>query len=97
MISCSPKVWAYSKFVLYGHTQLCIWDRDRKFFRDIAKFAKTRFDTNECSKNDNRAVPVGKNKNFISMMKDEISKKNHFRVCCIKDKGVCYRKIDRKL
>ena len=31
------------------------------------------------------------------MMKDEISKKNHFRVCCIKDKGVCYRKIDRKL
>ena len=31
------------------------------------------------------------------MMKDEISKKNHFRVSCIKDKGVCYRKIDRKL
>ena len=69
----------------------------KDFLRDIEKFAKTRFDTNGSSKNDNRAVPVGKNKNVISMMKDEISKKNHFRVCYIKDKGVCYRKIDRKL
>ena len=57
-------------------THSFVYDIETKdLLRDIAKFAKTRFDTNGCSKNDNRAVPVGKNKNVISMMKDEISKK----------------------
>ena len=60
-------------------THSFVYEIEKKdFLRDIAKFSKTKFDTNGCSKNDNRAVPVGKNKNVISMMKDEISKKKSF-------------------
>ena len=64
---------------------------------DVAKATKTSFVTNGCSKDDNRPVPVRKNKNVISMAKDEISKKNYYRVCYIKDKVVWVSKIDRKL
>ena len=32
------------------------------FQRDVAKVTKTTFVTNGCSKDDNRPVPVGKNK-----------------------------------
>ena len=42
------------------------------FYRYVAKDVETKFDTSVYLKDDNRTLPVGKNKKVIGMMKDEL-------------------------
>ena len=45
------------------------------FYRDIAKNVEKRFDTSGYSKDENRPLPIGKNKKVIGLMKDELGGK----------------------
>ena len=45
------------------------------FYRDIAKDVEKRFDTSGYSKDENRPLPIGKNKKVIGLMKDELGGK----------------------
>ena len=53
------------------------------FYRDIAEDVERRFDTSGYSKDENRPLPIRKNKKVIGLMK------NHDRVCFLKGKDVC--------
>ena len=68
--------------------QTVLWDRRTEdFSKDIAKDVETVLDTSKCSKDENRLLPVGKNKKVIDMMQDDLGKK--IWVWCIEDKDVC--------
>ena len=63
----------------YGSkVKLCYIDTDsfvyeietEDFYRDIAKDVEKRFDTSGYSKDDNRPLPIGKNKKVIGLMKN---------------------------
>ena len=68
----------------YGNkVKLCYMDTDsfvyeietEDFYWDIAKDVEKRFDTSGYSKDDNRPLPIGKNKKVIGLMKDELGRK----------------------
>ena len=68
----------------YGSkVKLCNMDTDsfvhetetENLYRDIAEDVETRFDTRGYSRDENRPLPIGKNKKVISMLKDELGGK----------------------
>ena len=68
----------------YGrNVSLCHMDTDsfvygietEDFYRDIAKDVEKRFDKNGYLKDDNRSLPIGKNKEMIGLMKDNLGGK----------------------
>ena len=64
--------YAEDKLILcYMDTNSLIYDIETDdFYKDIGDDAKSRFDT--CCYNDNRPLPIGKNKTIIRLMKDEL-------------------------
>ena len=58
-----------------------VYEIETEDLQDIAEDLKARFQTSSNSHDDNRPLPIGKNK-FIGIMKMNL-KKNHDRVCCI--------------
>ena len=69
----------------YGSkVKLCYMDTDsfvyhiktHDFYKDIAGDVEARFDTSGYSKEDNRPLPIGKNKKVIGLMKDELVAKS---------------------
>ena len=66
-----------------GKARLCYMDTDRfimnikteGFFKDIADDVERWFYTSNYDKNDNRPLPIGKNKKVIGMFKDEFGGK----------------------
>ena len=52
------------------------------FYRDIAEDVETRFDTSGYSKDDNRPLPIGRNKKVTGLMKDELGGKIMTDICC---------------
>ena len=90
----------------YGSkVQLCYMDSDsfvyeietEDFYRDIAGDVETRFDTSGYSKDDNRPLPIGKNKKVIGLMKDELGGKIMTEFMELKAKMYSYRKLDEKI
>ena len=77
--------------------KLCYMDTDsfangieiEDFYRDTAKDVEKRFDTSGYSKDENRPLPIGKNKKVIELMKDEF--------VALRAKMYAYRKIDKKV
>ena len=63
-----------SKFNLcYMDTNSFVYEiKTRDFYRDIAADVEKRFDTSEYLKDDNRPLPIRKNKKVIDSMKDEL-------------------------
>ena len=67
--------------------KLCYMDTDSfilyiktyKIYKDIAEDVETRFDNSNYELN--RPLPKGKNKKVIDVMKDELDKKNHEKIC----------------
>ena len=49
--------------------------KTHNFYRDIAADVEKRFDTSKYSKNENRPLPIGKNKKVIGLLKDKFSGK----------------------
>ena len=66
------------------------------FYRDIAKVVETRFDTSGFSKDENRPLPIGKNKKVIDLMKDELGGKIMTELITLSAKMYAYRKIDKE-
>ena len=64
------------------------------FYRDIAGDVESRFDTSSYSKDDNRPLPVGKNKKVIGLMKDELAGKIMTEFVALRAKMYAYRKLD---
>ena len=54
------------------------------------------FDTSKYSKDDNRPLPIGKNKKVIRMMKDELNEKIMTEFVALRAKMYAYRKRDKK-
>ena len=67
------------------------------FYRDIAKDVEKRFDMSGYSKDDNRPLPIGKNKKVIGLMKDEPGGKIMTEFVALREKMYAYRKIDKKV
>ena len=89
----------------YGSkVQLCYMDTDsfvydietEDFYRDIAGDIEKRFDTSGYSKDDNRPLPIGKNKKIIGLMKDELGGKIMTEFVALRAKMYAYRKLDEK-
>ena len=63
--------------------KLCYMDTDsfaihvktEDFYKDIADDVDKWFDTSKYAKNDNRQLPIGKNKKVIGKFKDELDRK----------------------
>ena len=88
----------------YGRkVNLCYMDTDsfvyqidtKNFYRDIAKDVKKRFDTSGYSKDNNRPLPIGKNKKVVGLMKDELGGKIMIEFVALRAKMYAYRKIDK--
>ena len=85
--------------------KLCYMDTDsfayvidiEDFYKDIAKDVEKRFDTNGYSKDDNRPLPIGKNKKKIGLMKDELGGKITAEFVALRAKMYAYRKIDKEV
>ena len=45
------------------------------FYRDMAKYVEKKFDTSGYLKDDNRTLPIGRNKKVIGLIKDELGGK----------------------
>ena len=79
--------------------KLCYKDTDsfvyeieiEDFYIDFAKDVGTKFDTNGYSKDNNRPLPIGKNKKFIGMMEDGLGGKNH-EFLALRAKMYAYRR-----
>ena len=86
--------------VCYMDTESFVYEIEKKnIYEDIAKDAQKSFDASGYSKDDNRPLPIGKNKKVIGMMKDELGGKNTFvenKVCCIEGKDVCVQRFIQK-
>ena len=51
---------------------LAIYIQTEDFYKDIAGDVEKWFDTSNYDKNDERPLPIGKNKKVIGMFKDEL-------------------------
>ena len=82
--------------------RLCYMDTDsfayeietEDFYRDIAKDVEKRFDTSGYLKDDNRPLPIGKNKKVIGLMKDEFGGNIMTDFVALRAKMCANRKID---
>ncbi|WP_143213149.1 hypothetical protein, partial [Acinetobacter baumannii] len=64
------------------------------FYRDIAEDVEARFDTSGYSKEDNRPLPIGKNKKVIRLMKDELGGKIMTEFVALRAKMYAYKKMN---
>ena len=85
--------------------KLCYMDTDSSvyeietedFYRDISKDVEGRFGMSRYSKDENRPVPIGKNKKVIALMKDELGGKIMTEFVSLRTKMYAYRKIGKKV
>ena len=69
----------------------------KDFYRDIAKDVEKRFDTSGYSKDDNRPLPIRKNKKVIGLMKDELVGKIMIEFVALRPQKYAYRKLDKEM
>ena len=83
----------------YGdNARLCYVDTDsfiihietEDFYKDIAGDVEKWFDTSAYDKNDNRALPIGKNKKGIGLFKDELGRKVVTEFIALRAKAYAY-------
>ena len=84
----------------YGeNVKLCYMDTDSfvmkikidHFFKNISNDVDKCFDTSNFGKNDNRPLPIAKNKTVIGKFKDELGGKIISEFCALKAKTYAYR------
>ena len=92
----------YIKPMYSDKAKLCYTDTDSldihiktdDFYKDIASDVERLFDTSNYNKNDNRPLPVGKNKKVIGMFKDEIGGKIMPEFCALTAKTYTFKLDD---
>ncbi|XP_057297643.1 uncharacterized protein LOC130628676 [Hydractinia symbiolongicarpus] len=83
--------------------QLCYIDTDsfvyhirtEDFYRDIADDVESRFDTSAYTKDDNRPLPIGKNKKVVGLMKDELGGKINTHFITLRPKAYAYKALTK--
>ena len=73
-------------FVIYVETE--------DFYKDIANYVDKWFDTSNYDENDERPLPIRKNKKVIGMFKDELDGKIMIEFCALRAKAYSYRLDD---
>ena len=81
-----------------GKARLCYMDTDifvihiktEDFCKDINNDVERWFDTSNYDKNDNRPLPIGKNKKVIGMSKDELGGKITTEFCALRAKAYSF-------
>ena len=63
------------------------------FYKDIADDVERWFDTSNYDENDNRPLPIGKNKKVIAKSKDELGGKIMTKFCALRAKAYA-QKLD---
>ena len=84
--------------------KLCCMDTDSLVYHiktedscaDIANDVQLRFDTSGYDKSDARPLPIGVNKKFIVLMKDELGSKIMTGFVALKPESYAYRKLNNK-
>ena len=61
--------------MLYGYWQLVIHIKTEDFYKDIANDVERWFDTSNYDENDERPLPIGKNKKVHGLFKDGLGGK----------------------
>ena len=92
----------YMKPKYDNNAKLCYMDTDsfimnikaNDFYKDIANYVENRFDTSNYE--GNRPLPMGKNKNVIGLMKDELGGKIMTEFATLKPKTYSYLTDDGK-
>ena len=92
----------YMKSKYGNNVKLCDMDTDsfikniktEDFYKDIANDVKKRFDMSDYEVNS--PLPTGKNKNVISLMKDELGGKIIMEFITLRPKTYSYLKVDKK-
>ena len=64
------------------------------FYKDIADDVERWFDTSNYDKNDNRPLPIGKNKKFIAKFKDESGGNIKTKFCVLRAKAYAHKLDD---
>ena len=65
----------YMRLKYVRKAKLCYMGTDSFVYRDIAKDVENKFNTSGYSKDENRPMPIGKNKKVNGLMKDELGQK----------------------
>ena len=87
----------------YGDkARLCYMDTDsfimhiktEDFYKDIADDVERWFDTSNYDKNDNRPLPIGKNKKVIAKFKDESGGNIITKFCVLRAKAYAHKLDD---
>ncbi|XP_057308120.1 uncharacterized protein LOC130646006 [Hydractinia symbiolongicarpus] len=84
--------------------QLCYMDTDsfvyhirtHDFYRVIANDVEARFDTSAYSKDDNKPLPMGKNKKVVGLMKDELGGKIMTEFITLRAKPYAYKSLTKE-
>ena len=93
MATCSPSMEV--SYAIWTQIALCMTCRDTRFLqRHCKRYVQTKFVISGYSTDDNRPLPIGKNKNVTGMMKDDLGGKIMTELVA---KMYVYRKIDKKV
>ncbi|XP_057290716.1 uncharacterized protein LOC130613378 [Hydractinia symbiolongicarpus] len=84
--------------------RICYMDTDsflyhiktEDFYRDITDDVETRFHTSAYSNDDNKPVPIGKNKKVVGLMKDELNGKIMTEFITLRAKLYAYKSLTKK-
>ena len=93
------KFWyKYIKLKYEDKARLCYMDTEsfviniktEYFYKDISNNVEKWFDTSNYEKNDERPLPIGKNKKVIGLFKDELGGKIITEFCALRAKAYAY-------
>ena len=87
-------VWLYFKPNYGGRAKLCYTDTDsfiiniitEDFFKDISNDVEVYYDTSNYDENDERPLPISKNKKVIGLFKDELGGRIMKELCALRAK-----------
>ena len=85
-----PKYGKKAKLCYMDTDGFIIYIKTEDFYKDIANDVDKWFGTSNYDKNDNRPLPVGKNKKVIGMFKDELRGKIMSKFCALRAKTCSY-------
>ena len=81
----------------YMGTDIFVYEIETEdFYRDIAKDVENKFNTSGYSKDENRPLPIGKNKKVIGLMKGELGKKIMTEFVALRENMYAHRRIDKE-
>ena len=76
--------------MLHDTDSFVIYIETEDFYKDIANDVERWFDTSNYNKNDERPLPIGKNKKVIGLFKDELGGKIITEFCALRAKAYAY-------